>query len=356
MLYSVAMSPEARFRLLVAQSLVDGQLGPPEEALLQRAARGLGLEPGRAVEMVRAIASGADTGGLEVPDSRSERSRVLRELVDVIAADGRAAPAELRCLQAVAKAFRAAPSELQEMLDDAFGAGAVVVPGGAAPVKTRERETLGAAQCPSCGAPVEFKNARSVAVVCEYCDTTVTRTDRGEALREVGKVSHVVDNGSPLRIGASGRCFGVEFAVLGLLQVEHATGYWNEWYLEWADRRTGWLGEALGQYFVTFPGRDGAAVDVPSFDDLTVGRELFLEGKAYTVAEVRRARATGTLGETPFVVEEGYDVPYADLRRSDDGFATIDYSEQPPLTFYGRCVRWHDLGMRGYRRFDGWSV
>ena len=121
-------------------------------------------------------------------------------------------------------------------------------------------------------------------------------------------------------------------------------------------RPHGLAGEALGQYFVTFPGRDGAKADVPPFDRLAVGQELVLEGKAYTVAEVRRARATGTLGETPFVVEQGYDVPYADLRRSDDGFATIDYSEQPPLTFCGRCVRWRDLGMRGYRRFDGWRV
>src|SRR5690606_23663203 len=99
LLYSAAMTPEARFRLLAGLSLVDGQLAPPEEAMLQRVAVGLGLEPARAVELVRGVASGADRGGLEVPDSRSERARILRELVDVVAADGQVAPAELRCLK-----------------------------------------------------------------------------------------------------------------------------------------------------------------------------------------------------------------------------------------------------------------
>src|SRR5690606_9359627 len=60
LLYSAAMTPEARFRLLAGLSLVDGQLAPPEEAMLQRVAVGLGLEPARAVELVRGVASGAD--------------------------------------------------------------------------------------------------------------------------------------------------------------------------------------------------------------------------------------------------------------------------------------------------------
>ena len=72
------------------------------------------------------------------------------------------------------------------------------------------------------------------------------------------------------------------------------------------------------------------------------------------MTDVRVARATGTEGETPFAIGEGYELPYADLRRSDDGFATIDYSEEKPLLFLGRCVSWAELNLERYRRFDGW--
>ncbi|RMG11597.1 MAG: DUF4178 domain-containing protein [Planctomycetota bacterium] len=222
--------------------------------------------------------------------------------------------------------------------------------------RPRPQRRTGAASCPSCGAPVKFRNRRSVARVCEYCDTTLVRDDAGDALRELGKVSHLVADASPLRIGATGTCFGVGFSVLGRLQIEHETGLWNEWFLEWADGHTGWLGEALGQYLITFPARgEGIRTFVPLFDELSVGQRVVIDGKRYTVTELRKALATGTEGETPFVVEEGYELPYADLRRGSDGFGTIDYSEDPPLVFTGRCVSWPDLNLRGYRSFDGWQ-
>ncbi|MEZ6189033.1 MAG: DUF4178 domain-containing protein [Planctomycetota bacterium] len=93
---------------------------------------------------------------------------------------------------------------------------------------------------------------------------------------------------------------------------------------------------------------------LPSFDRLKVGERLKLQGKRYLVTEARVAEATGTQGETPFHVHAGYTLPYADLRRADDGFATIDYSEDLPLVFTGRCVSWKHLNLRGYREFDGW--
>ncbi len=189
----------------------------------------------------------------------------------------------------------------------------------------------------------------------EARDTPVVRGNAGSALEDAGKISFLVPDASPIQIGARGESFGSQFTVLGRLQVEHATGYWNEWFIEWADRRTGWLGEALGQYFVTLPTSQGEASSVPDYADLQVGERLKLLGKVYTVTEARVARATGTEGETPFVVKDGYNLPYADLRRSDNGFATIDYSEDEPLVFVGRSVGWQDLSMRGYRRFDGWQ-
>ena len=41
--------------------------------------------------------------------------------------------------------------------------------------------------CPGCGAPIEFGVGSSIAKVCEYCRTTVVRSDRG--LENLGKVA-----------------------------------------------------------------------------------------------------------------------------------------------------------------------
>jgi uncharacterized tellurite resistance protein B-like protein len=238
-------------------------------------------------------------------------------------------------------------------------AAAPATAGGPAPVAKKKKKPspkTGEASCPSCGGPVEFKNARSVATVCPYCDITVARSDRGDALKDLGEISHVVEDASPIRVGSSGKCFGIEFFVLGRLQVQHAVGFWNEWFLQWADKRTGWLGEALGQYTITFPNDDEGKVvqDLPGWDRIAVGSRLMLAKKAYTVIDKRVARATGTQGETPFVIGDGYDLPYADLRREDAGFATLDYSDETPLAYVGRAVSWKDLNLRNHRRFHGW--
>ena len=37
------------------------------------------------------------------------------------------------------------------------------------------------------------------------------------------------------------------------------------------------------------------------------------------------------------------------------GFATIDYSETPPLVFIGEYMEFDDLHFSNLRQFDGWS-
>ena len=362
-----------RFRLLTAVALVDGKLDPPEQEVLRRSAASLGLSPQEAQQVIQEMLAGGRLSNLTPPENPTERLRLFEELARVAKADGAVAPQERAVLERLAPSFGVTPAQLDLLLGGArttgklaggaaappplpaAASGAKAAPAAKRPARKPPQASPGTASCPSCGGPVEFKNARSVAVVCPYCDNTVTRTDKGGALADLGRISHVVEDASPIRIGASGSCFSTEFLVIGRLQVEYSVGVWNEWFLQWADRRSGWLGEALGQYFITFlEGGEGAKVDVPAFEKVSVGMRVVLGGKPFTVTEKNVARATGTEGETPFVVEGGYELPYADLRRTDAGFATIDYSEETPLVFSGRCVSWKDLGMRGHRRFHGW--
>jgi hypothetical protein len=193
----------------------------------------------------------------------------------------------------------------------------------------------------------------SVAAVCSYCGTTVARSDEAgrEALENLGKISALVEDGSPLCVGAKGEYGGKRFEVVGRLQLEQESGFWNEWFLHYAGGATGWLGEALGQYFITTAEKTEAA---PAFRSLQAGKWLDLAGKHWTVAEVKKARCTGSEGELPFVAGQGYELPYADLRGPDDSFATIDYSEDPPTVFLGRSVEWDALALKDHRDFRGW--
>ena len=56
-------------------------------------------------------------------------------------------------------------------------------------------------QCPQCGAPAPFR-AATLSLTCEYCGSTVVRT--GANVELVGKISALIDNGSPILLGSSG--------------------------------------------------------------------------------------------------------------------------------------------------------
>ena len=55
------------------------------------------------------------------------------------------------------------------------------------------------ANCPSCGAAIEFKAGSTLVLVCPYCRSAVARTDRG--LEDLGKVADIMDSESPLKLG-----------------------------------------------------------------------------------------------------------------------------------------------------------
>ena len=66
------------------------------------------------------------------------------------------------------------------------------------------------------------------------------------------------------------------------------------------------------------------------------------------------ANYAGIEGELPFEYWDKTEVLFADLRGHDATFATIDYSESPPLLFVGRFVEYDELSLRNVRTFDGW--
>ena len=201
------------------------------------------------------------------------------------------------------------------------------------------------ASCPACGAPVLFKIGSSIVVICDYCNSVVARGDR--KLEDLGKVADLVETGSPLGLELHGVYRGVPFELTGRAQLGHeAGGVWDEWYAAFQDGRWGWLAEAQGRFYLTFSGTIPQQAELEPFDQLELGepvRSLPLQ-TPLIVAEKGSARMLGAKGEIPYKVVPGAQYEYADLSGPHGEFATLDYSEQPPLIFIGRELRLADLG------------
>jgi hypothetical protein len=193
------------------------------------------------------------------------------------------------------------------------------------------------ANCPSCGAAIAFAIGSSAVVVCDTCRSVVARTDRG--VETHGKVAALIDTGSPLQIGVTGRYEGLGFRITGRTQLRHpAGGVWDEWYAALDDNRWAWLAEAQGRFYVTFP----VAAEVPPYEALTLGAPV-LEG--VVVAEFGEATLLSAEGELPWRPVPNYTYRYADLTGPNARFATIDYSEDPPIVFQGTETTLAALGV-----------
>lgn len=200
------------------------------------------------------------------------------------------------------------------------------------------------AHCPSCGAPVVFRSAQSVYAVCEFCRSTLLRS--GEDLQNLGRMADLLEDSTLIQIGSEGRFRGKHFAVVGRIQLKHASGIWNEWHIVFDDGRCAWLSEAGGEYVVSAP--VPVSEPLPAFASLRPEMAVRIAGRNFTVSDLATARCIAGQGELPFKVEAGYDVNTADLR-SSERFVTIDYSESPPLVFVGQAARFDELELANLR-------
>jgi uncharacterized Zn finger protein (UPF0148 family) len=202
------------------------------------------------------------------------------------------------------------------------------------------------ANCPACGAPVEFKSGQSIVVICSYCRSAVARTDR--ELKDLGKVAELVETGSPLDIGLRGTWQNISFELTGRAQLGHEMGgQWDEWYATFSNGWLGWLAEAQGRFYLTFQRPIPENVSIPQFDQLQLGQPV--DGLPWPnpmmVAETGRATALGAKGEIPYLLTPGETYYYADLSGTNNSFGTLDYNESPPLIFLGQQVTLAELGI-----------
>ena len=202
------------------------------------------------------------------------------------------------------------------------------------------------ANCPACGAPVEFKSGQSIVVICTYCHSAVARTDRD--LKDLGKVAELIETGSPLDVGLRGKWRDVSFELTGRAQLGHEMGgQWDEWYATFSNGWLGWLAEAQGRFYLTFQYPIPEGVQLPPFEQLQLGQAV--PGLPWPtpmmVAETGRGTARSAKGEIPYLLTPGETYYYADLSGADRAFGTLDYNESPPLVFLGHEVTLAELGI-----------
>lgn len=204
--------------------------------------------------------------------------------------------------------------------------------------------------CPACGAPVTFASAQSLLAVCGYCRATLIR--RGLDVEHVGTMAALLEDATPLQLGAEGVWRGVHFAVVGRVQVRWAEGRWNEWYCVFDDGRSGWLGEAAGELTLSF--ETTVPEPLPAWAALAPGTGVTLGGAAYEVTDRRKAEIVAGEGELPFRVTGGAATATADLRTTTARFATLDYGGDTPRLYVGEAVEPGTLKLRGLRELEGW--
>lgn len=210
--------------------------------------------------------------------------------------------------------------------------------------------------CPQCGAPAPFRGT-AVSLVCEFCESTIVRS--GADIRLIGKVSAIVDSGSPILLGSRGRHHGKPFTIVGRLQVGYARGTWSEWFVEFVDGAVGWLTDAQGQYALLRAKHPSVTAGrVPTFDRVAVGTVLSIDGVHVTVVDKRGATYRGAEGSLPFEAEPGLPFFGVDLRGYGGEFVSLDYGHRAdhnqPLAYMGEAIDLEQVGLSPLRSFHGW--
>jgi hypothetical protein len=208
-----------------------------------------------------------------------------------------------------------------------------------------------AANCPNCGAPIRFRWSSAVQTSCEFCRSILVRTDVD--LKKVGEVADLPPDASPIQLGTEGAYQNKSFVVVGRIMYEYEQGGWNEWHIVYNDGSSGWLADAQLEYDLSWLATPPPSV--PPATQISRGQSWQWNGRTWVLTSLTKAHYKGVEGELPFQYWDKSDLLFADLRTTAGEFGTIDYSEQPPLVFFGRAVEFEDLHLKNLRQFEGWS-
>lgn len=204
--------------------------------------------------------------------------------------------------------------------------------------------------CPNCGAAIRFLWAQAVQTTCVYCKAVLVRRDLD--LETIGLQAVFPETGSPIQIGTEGTWRGKKFMVVGRLAYRWARGRWNEWYCRMSDGSSAWLSDAQLEYAMTVAVSPDSPL--PDVSRMRVGESFFWGDHGYDVATITHASYLGTEGELPFTSVTRDTCVFVDLQNVSGLFATVDYSDTPPVLYLGEYCDFESLAFTNLRQFEGW--
>lgn len=198
------------------------------------------------------------------------------------------------------------------------------------------------ANCPNCGAEITFRWSGAVQTSCPACRSVLVRHDVD--FTRVGTIGDVPPSMSRIQLGTEGRYNGKPFVVVGRIVYRYGRGHWSEWHIRLGESSSAWLSDAQGEYVITREAQAPPQLD--RLKQVRAGERVRIGETEYAVATVTNASYAGVEGELPFEYWDKGEVPFIDLRNESRGFATVDYSESPPLLFVGEAVEFRDLALK----------
>jgi hypothetical protein len=206
-------------------------------------------------------------------------------------------------------------------------------------------------------APLSMRSGASVFAVCQFCSTAHVRNDIG--VEEVGKSAELLKDFSALQLGSKGYYIfpngdGRRFELIGRVRVGWERGYWDEWYVIFENNTYGWLAEAQGYYYVSFP-VDPKSIDIG--EELTVGQIISYDGKDFSVSDFKEASILFSAGELPFKAIGGETYKSADCIAVDGSFMTISRQENQEREVYvGTVHSFTELNFEFLHELEGWNI
>lgn len=199
--------------------------------------------------------------------------------------------------------------------------------------------------CPSCGAPVSQKTPGARTLVCGYCGQTSHLN--AESLEAVGSQHLLIDYGSALSIGQSGKYDGRDFMVLGRIRMDYPDGFWDEWYLQFMDDGSAaWLQEDDGSFVLFSAGEP--MPDFRGYDAIPVGGPAALDeaGPLVFITSKSRAKVNGGEGELPFRIIPGDPADFVE-GILDGQIISVEALPDEITKFVGFEVSLEDLNLSG---------
>jgi hypothetical protein len=202
--------------------------------------------------------------------------------------------------------------------------------------------------CPSCGAEVVFKSRFSIMGVCEYCSSTIVRHDQN--LEDMGKMSEIGEDMSPLQIGSTGIYEKKSFEIIGRQKAIYNNGSWNEWYIIFGDGKEGWLAEAQGFYMVSFEKEDHKF----RYSDQKPGEVVTIGNVKFFIDDIKEIVYKGVEGELPKTTFFDSKATSIDLSAPNNEFCNVLIQSDKTYMYLGKYIDFDDLKFKNLRELDGW--